>query len=63
MMKMSLIQWLGIAAAGLALWLLGETSIHVHQFGWFTGLLLLISMALVVLILITERSKEKEADE
>lgn len=62
-MKTSVIQWLGIAAAGLALWLLGRTSIHVHEFGWFTGLLLLISMALVVLIMNTEGIKEKEADE
>jgi hypothetical protein len=60
-MTMSIIQWLAVAAVALGLWLIGRTNIHVHEFGWFTGLLLVISVAFVIVIMITERIKEEKA--
>jgi uncharacterized membrane protein YozB (DUF420 family) len=62
-MTMSVTQWLAVAAVVLGLWLIGRTNIDVHELGWFTGLLLVISVAFVVVIMFTERIKEEEAGE
>lgn len=62
-MKVTFLQCLGIVAVALTMWLIGQTAMHVKAFGWFTGVLLLISMAFVALIVITERMKDNKADE
>ncbi len=59
----AILQWLFYLSVGGLLWLLGNQAVHVRQFGWFAGLMVIIAAVLVAVIVGLERRKKGEASD
>lgn len=56
----ALLQWLVYATLGGLFWLAGNQALHIRDFGWFAGLMLLAVAGVVAAVIALERRKEGE---
>lgn len=56
----TILQWVVIACVALSFWLIGESRIHVLNFGWFTAVLAAVTIAATTAILLIERRRRRE---